>query len=484
MLFRSATTKLTFSSLPNIKLKVKRHLDKIIQQLSSLPELPANVELEVQTSLMEFVEVARSKLRDSEFTKRFSTLPDRFRDCLLEMKPKFNCRDKTDIPVLTISDDESDSAPVNTTTTPSKRRNGGPPPATPSKRQRTNPTPTPSFNGYIKPEEGGGGSVPPMPVPATRPKFLEPFTRFSDVGRGFRTLRQVREEIKAKTRAGMPDLIPDEVYKDLCREAVQPWDGPMKVFLDHIMRLLQDMLESALKTAFQRLERRLVYPESRKHLRRYLEERRKGTEQALALVYRLETYGLFTINNEAFARCKEDEHITLKRYRHLMRMQAAGLSDGKNMVPWESLTEEKRVQDEKRREAEIAKIGPDSFEREVAVVAYVRGYYRLAALRFADSVALHITNGMIPEIERYLPFYLDNKLGLRGSDAASVYERLMAEDEATAAKRETLKREKDKFVKALSSIEGLEAGTSSNGIPRQDQESDDMTQEAALDEEA
>ncbi|KAF7544453.1 hypothetical protein G7Z17_g9938 [Cylindrodendrum hubeiense] len=467
-------------SLPKIKYTLKQHLEQINNQLGKLPELPGNVELEVQTGIMEFGEHARSELRPAEFSKRFGPLPDNFRDCLIEMKPKFTLKDASDSPVVEISDDESDAGSTMGVVTPtSKRRNMGPP-TTPAKRQRMeqlgNANPQNGHNGnngnngngYIKPEEGRG-SLPPRPSPAAqRPQFPEPFAQFSRVGRGFRTLRQVRDEIKAKTRAGMPDIITEEVYNDLCREAIKPWDGPMKAFLDQIMRLLHNLLEAALKKSFDRLNKRLIYQESRKLLRGYLDERRKETLTALAVVYRLETFGLFTINREAFYRCRAAEEILLSRYRHEMRMKAHGYSDGRAPDAWEGLTEEKRAQDRKRREADIIKIGPDPFERELEVISYVRGYYRLAALRFADSVALHITNGMIPEIQRQLPYYLDEKLGLRGPDASRVYEHLMEEDEATATKRETLKGEREKFVKALASIEGLETGAESNELLREE----------------
>lgn len=422
---------------------------------------------------MEFGELARSQLKPSEFSKYFVPLPDNFRDCLLDMKPKFTLRDASDIPVVDISDDESDAGSVATVTnphTPSKRRAMAPP-ITPSKRVRMEQTPmgTPSHS-QLRPEESRAGSVARSSPAPRRQQFPAPFTPFSTVGRGFRTLRQVRDEIKSKTRAGVPDIITEEVYNDMCRESIEPWAGPMKAFLNQVMNLLSEMLEKALSTSFARLNKRLIYRECKKILSEYLEERRRETIGALDLVYRLETYGLFTVNQEAFRRYQKDEQILLTRYRHQMRMQAAGYGDGRPPIPWESLTEEKRAADEKRRESELTKLGPDSFQRELEVVAYVRGYYRLAALRFADAIALHITNGMIPHIQRNLPYHLDRKLGLAGTDAKSVYERLMEEDPTTAAKRGTLRAEREKFARALESIEELERGSGSSTISEREEE--------------
>ncbi|POR36704.1 Interferon-induced GTP-binding protein Mx [Tolypocladium paradoxum] len=449
-------------SLPNIKHTVKLHLDKITRQLSNLPELPENVELEIQTGLMTFADIARAKM--DEFMRHFNVLPRNFRDCLLEIKPKFTLKDRTDHPTIDISDDESDTLSV--ATTPTAKRHAPASHATPSKRLRfdgsTSGTPTP--NGHIKPEEVDGGqrlraSGSSQPPSAKRAMLPEPFTSFAAIGRGFRTLRQVRNEMQAKTKAGMPDRISDEVYVDLVKAAVEPWNRPMDAFIKQTMKDLQSELDATLSKALDSLKKRFIYPEAKRHVRRCLEEHRKETEAALIGLYNDEKERLLTFNEESFKQYRDDEHIVLTRFRHNMRMEAAGFAI-RPLGQWNEMTEEKRVQDSKRREVEIAKLGPDQFIRELEVVAYVRGYYRLAALRFADAVSQRILCRMIPAIRRRLPTYLEEKLGLRSPNAQSVYERLMEEDEQTATKREMLKLEKQKFDKALASIELLETGAS------------------------
>lgn len=454
-------------SLPNIKHKVKSHLDKIKKALATLPELPENVELEIQTGLMTFADSARFKLDD--FMRHFNTLPRNFRNCLLDTKPKFTLKDQSDFPVYEISDDELDTASIATataTTTPTAKRRTAPANITPSKRPRLDSHLNgASSNGHIKPEEQNGlalreSSAIPSRLPPPQAKkvlFPEPFAEFTTIGRGFRTLRQVREEIEAKIRSGMPDRTSDEVYIDLVIESVRPWKKPMDAFIKQAMRDLQTDLESTLNKALEGLKKRFIYQEAKRHLRKFLEEHRRQTEHDLVLLYNDETQRLLTFNETAFKQYRDEEHMELTRFRHYMRLKAVGPDPGK-YVPGDQLTEDKRVQDTKKRDAEMLKLGPDQFAREIEVVAYVRGYYRLAALRFADTVSQRIICRMIPAIRRELPYYLSEKLGIRGPCAASVYERLMEEDEATAAKRETLKVEKEKFEKALASIEQLETG--------------------------
>lgn len=439
---------------------MKLHLDKITKQLTNLPELPENVELEIQTGLMTFADIARAKM--DQFITHFNVLPRNFRDCLLEIKPKFTLKDRTDHPTIDISDDESDT--LSNANTPTGKRHAPASRGTPSKRLRfeasTNGTPAP--NVYIKPEGGSRASDSSQPPAAKRALLPEPFTKFATIGRGFRTLRQVREEMQAKTKAGMPDRISDEVYVDLVKLAVEPWNGPMNAFIKQTMKDLQSELDATLGQALEGLKKRFIYPEAKRHVRKCLEEHRQETEAALLGLYNDERERLLTFNEESFKQYRDDEHIVLTRFRHNMRMEAAGFAI-RPLGQWNEMTEEKRVQDSKRREAEIVKLGPDQFVRELEVVAYVRGYYRLAALRFADAVSQRILCRMIPAIRRKLPSYLEERLGLRSPNAQSVYERLMEEDEQTATKREMLKQEKLKFDKALASIELLESGQGASG---------------------
>ncbi|KAJ6438824.1 dynamin family protein [Purpureocillium lavendulum] len=440
-------------SLPYIKSKVKKHLRDIENKLSKLPELPQNVELEIQTALLNFGDSARAKL--DEFIRHFGPLPSNFRTCLIEIKPKFILKDRSDIPVLEISDDESDAASA-VQQTPSKR----PAPTqmvTPSKRRGETAIVNGSFtNGHIKPEEAGTPTNGTPTVPR-RTAIPAPFDKYERIGRGFRTIRRVREEIQEKTKAGMPGLISDEVYDDLVKEAIKPWHFPTKLFLDETMKDLKSKLDKTLGLALEGLKKRTVFAEAKKAVHQFLDENKDITDRELSQLCADESERLMTFNEEAFKQYREDELISLTRFRHKMRMEANGFPTRK-LLEWADMTEEKRIQDSKRRDAELLKLGPDDFAREIEVVAYIRGYYRLAASRFADAVSQRILCRMVPEIRRKLPSYLDDKLGLRGPCSHSVYERLMEEDEQTANMRETLKGEREKFGKALASIELLESG--------------------------
>lgn len=451
---------LTKISLPNIKKKVAGRLEKVNNALKALPELPANIELEIEGSLMQFSESCRKGI--DEFVRESSSLPNSFRDCLLHIKPKFILKDRSDQPVVEISDDESDGASMTMTTTPTptpKRRQYEGPQVTPSKRLRLDRVngSSNSHAPFIKPDEAASPVSAMSATPrARRPKLPAPFAEYSSLGSGFRTLAQVKVEVQNKMKAGVPNVIPVDVYEDMALEAIRVWEQPMKKFLRETMMQLHQKLEVKLDQSLDRLRRRMIYRETAKHLKAFLHQQLQNAEEALDLMYKDETQQLLTFNFEAFNQYVKEESQQLRRFRHQMRYQAMFPDQSKTSLDWENMTPDQRLAEGKEREKENAKLGPDSFDRVIDVIAYVRGYYRLAALRFADTVAQLTLCRMIPTIRLRLDWELRNQLGIRGADAAIMYQRLMEEDAATATKREALKAEREKFVRALETIQTLE----------------------------
>ncbi|KAK1468329.1 dynamin family protein [Colletotrichum melonis] len=452
-------------NLPSIKNKVQTRLSEIEAELSTLPELPNNVELEVRKSLMAFSSTVKETLRGRKFSSNYGSLSDSFRDCILQMKPKFILKDKSDIPVLEISDDDDDSSSV----TPSNRKRGGYGQHH-SAAKRARPTPVNggnSFSAAIKTEDSAPAPStpsrrgPPQPMP-----LAPPFQRYANHGAGFRTLAQIREDIKAKTKAGMPSIVPDEVYEDLCKQAVKAWNQPMETFLQETMNVLQRIVDYALSQAFGSLMKRLIFKKSTNLMNEFLRERRSEAMSFLKDIYDMETFQLFTVNQKAFQDYERSESRVLTRYRHVMRWQAFS-GDSYEFHDWDHMTPEQRMNEERKHNVELGKMGPDTFDKELRVAAYVRGYYMLSALRFADTVCLSVTSRMMPKIVQDLDFFLENNLGLIGRHDETVFARLMEEDEATARKRERLKNELEKFKKALDSITTNELegafGSSSQG---------------------
>ncbi|OAA38206.1 Dynamin family protein [Beauveria brongniartii RCEF 3172] len=444
------------SSLPTIKKKVTTRLQKVDKELTSLPDLPDNIQLEVESSLMQFTESCRQGI--DELIRSGSALPESFRDCLLHIKPKFILKDRSDIPVYEISDDESD-APPPVAATP-KRRQGASSITPSSKRARldhSNGVPNGHVSG-LKQEETASPSVNGAAPRARKALLAQPFTEYSSLGSSFRTLAQVRAEILGKSQAGTPDVIGPEVYQDMAVESVKVWQQPMERFLLATMEQLHGKLEEKLMLSLDRLRKRLIYRETARNLKCFLKEQLKKTQEMADLVFKHETRKLITFQNEVLVFLREKEERELRWFRHHMRFQARFPDMARRPGNWAGMTEEQREQEtrDSEKEKEKYKLGPDAFAREIMVIAYIRGYYRLAALRFVDRMAQLTLCEMLPEIRMRLDFELRTRLGIVDGNAAAAYQCLMEEDTATAAKREALKAQRERFVRALDTIQALE----------------------------
>ncbi|KAM3443812.1 hypothetical protein MY4824_000260 [Beauveria thailandica] len=447
------------SSLPTIKKKVASRLQKVDKELTSLPDLPDNIQLEVESSLMQFTESCRQGI--DELIKSGGALPGAFRDCLLHIKPKFILKDESDFPVpavIEIVDDESD-APSPVAATP-KRRQGVSSITPSSKRARldhSNGVP----NGHVPGLKHEETASPSVNGAAPRPRkalLAQPFTEYSSLGSSFRTLAQVRAEILDKLHAGTPGVIGPEVYQDMAMESVKVWQQPMERFLLATMEQLHGKLEEKLMLSLDRLRKRLIYRETARNLKCFLKEQLKKTQEMADLVFKHETHKLFTFQDEILAFLTEKEERELMWFRHHMRIQARFPDMARRPGNWAGMNEEekKRETRDQEKETEKYKLSPDTFAREIGVIAYLRGYYRLAALRFVDRMAQLTLCEMLPEIRMRLDFELRTRLGIVHGNAAAAYQCLMEEDTATAAKREALKAQRERFVRALETIQALE----------------------------
>ncbi len=210
------------------------------------------------------------------------------------------------------------------------------------------------------------------------------------------------------------------------------------------------------------LKSRLIFKESASLMRSFLSEAFEEVRTLLERQYLIHTRQIFTVNQAEFERYQKEELDVLTHYRHFIRWRASSFSGSTDTPyrPWAAMSPEERVQDERTRLAQLSRLGKDIFTREIEVSAWVRGYYRLAAIRFTDTVALTVHSDLLPTISERLDFFLEQKLGIWGPNHHSgVFERLMAEDESTAQRREALKLEVHKFHRALESIRtiGVEA---------------------------
>jgi hypothetical protein len=443
----------SYFSIPLVRRQIEGKLRHLHQQLQKHPDMPQNAELEIRQAIAQFTAGVRDYFSTQARTD-WADIQKRFTTQILQLKPKFNVKPEEPYRVeangvIAIADTES-VASVNST--PVKRRLPSEDVGlfvTPASKRRMGP------NG-LKVEDQN-----PFATPTGRPFYNTPR---APIRRSARTLRQLRQLIEERKAPGVPHLIPESVYVDLCRDAVQPWNVPLEDLVRESAQVLTLHLKGILDRAFVKLEKRAIYKQVGEHIQVFIQEAMENLQVDLQKLYRLETRQIFTMNASGTKLNRTDERRTLARHRHHYRAMA---HFGERAVPkeWTQMNDEEKSQEAARTAKELHKLGPDDYESELDVAAYVRGYFLTAAARYIDTVLLHITSGLLPDLADQIDGYVDRKLGLpaagapQTSEDSNRFDELMAEEAKDAEKRAFLKGELEKFIQAKASIQGLEGPT-------------------------
>ncbi|KAL1836814.1 hypothetical protein VTJ49DRAFT_4615 [Mycothermus thermophilus] len=424
--------------LPEVKEKVNSRLLDIETQLQKYPDPPPNPELEIMKSLTEFTIRVKDRVLHQDFLALWDgQCGEPFRAKILSLKPKFNVRDHA----KAAKDDQARATPKPREATP--------------KRPRAH-----HLNGHIKAESS---DIPMTMLPPSTPQHVRYATPAGTPSsrKTSRTLMELRNLIRRAAVPGQPGLISATVYEPLFIEAAKLWAQHVDTFVELTFKVLQSDIITILNTAFAHLNNRAVYKESLAHIRAFIESLKAELRAQLLCIYRLEATRLFTKDEETLKRHEAAEMKILVRHRNHFRI-AAHNGEELNTVPkMEDMTDEELRQEESRLAKELKNLGPDPFQPELEVAAYIRGYYLTAANRFVDYACIHVMSGLLPRVASVIDTYLHEKLGLLSSSAGrataqEVLQRLMSEGPEIEQKRRDLRAEKETLDGAMDIIVNLE----------------------------
>lgn len=402
---------LTITSLPEVKQKVDGRLQDISEQLQKYPDPPRNPELEIIKSLTEFTVRVKDRVTSQDFMNAWDAkYAEPFKKSIIAMKPKFNVREHAKPCMPVVIDLESDSP----TASPTMRKRPAPttdPTHTQVVSKRPRGPPTNGTNGFVIKSETADHAV----FPST-PTHLRHATPGHSPSRGPRSksLMDIRNLIKRSGIPGQRRLVSSSIHEPLYKEAAKTWAPYLDRFINHTFTFLEAEILGVLSAAFSHLQNRAVYKESLEHIKAFVEEHKKDLRDQLMLLYRLETQRLCTINDESLERYEAAELKILVRHRNHFRIAAHKGEELGSVRKMEDLSEEELVQEAAKMAKELKNLGPDQFELELGVAAYVRGYYLTAATRFVDYVYVHVMSGLLPRVASVIDTYLHDKLGLTG----------------------------------------------------------------------
>ncbi|CAJ2513768.1 Uu.00g018870.m01.CDS01 [Anthostomella pinea] len=445
--------------LPEIKEKVKDRLRGINQHLENLPLLPSNVEHEVRMSLKEFYRQVRDSVTSGMFEVQWKRLNVQFQDCIVKMKPRVIIATDTkpkSQPIEILDSDSENSGPVKgnnkrpiesverVIVAQKKRRvDLGSIPVTPVKPK------TERNDLYQSPDVAES----PLPHQQGSNPFIQCLGKLSKMD-----IRDIRQEIMAKTRVGLSHIVPVEVHETLSLRAVETWKDPLEIYIQKSMAMLVNAVNQALEKSLGTLQRRFIFKESVEHLHKFLKEREEYQRKRIVEMFDNEKYKMDTMNKVSIEYYKVQEQGMLERHRAFSRAKAASLlDDGKALLSWETMSAEAKAKETEMLDKFMTKLPADDYKAEIEVAALVRAYYLTAATRFIDTVTMDLNSNLFRSFrEGTLDNHLDQELGLFPYPSPDTYDRLMEEDYETAEKRKQLKTERTKLQKALEIMNGLE----------------------------
>lgn len=466
--------------------KIAAQTSEVEQGLANLPEIAHDqVQSTVRDACSAFSVRSRAAL---EGTLKYNTLHSdwekvccQFSKALEVMRPGVICTHPSDLKkdVIRIdldSDTESVVSYHPNQVTPNgarrKREDGG---ESSNKRPRFNNAPVPFYvdspssrtiNTPSRFKHENSAMPPPHfhSVAARKLKIDEigPFRQeYLDGGFHAMSIAGLQEDIRTARRAGVPGDINPDIKKDLALLAVTSWDKPLKTFISVTFEMVRHQITSALQWALQQHLKTEFYAQSIAHVDSFLTELENEQRGATMEFYEVEKQSLFTVNLDAFHRNRVESHVALKQSRREQRVKAyTEIRLGKESRAELDIEKAKKDKDARKKFMDAVtddQLGPDIFEQELEVAAYIRGYYTTARYRFTDSVCLNMHTRYFGNISSKLHGFLEDKFSLNRGDAEATCRMLLESNPDMSRQRTQLQHRKRQLAEFSQTLDELRA---------------------------
>jgi len=214
-------------------------------------------------------------------------------------------------------------------------------------------------------------------------------------------------------RPGIPDHVDDAAREFICLQSVTAWNGPLSVFEQETRNALSIAVYGALDQTLGKYKQTELFRTSRGIIDGFLNTCFAAQKNKLNSFYELETYKFFTNNNEAFETYRQEEFALL----HAARKKRRATCYVRNQAKLAN----KPLPPDKEKAQVVAALrdnvmGPDKFENEIQLAAWVRGYYKTAGLRFSDNLSQSIQGHLFRRIHDQVIGMLEQKLKLNEGD--------------------------------------------------------------------
>ncbi|ESZ93332.1 hypothetical protein SBOR_6285 [Sclerotinia borealis F-4128] len=466
-------------SLPDIKIRIARRKNIIVEELKGLPELPNhNVQLHVSRLLHNFSQGVKKVMgsegnrSDTTFHGEWTKISRLFHQLILHNKPNITVSDASDVlkvQVINLDVDDTDDrfepvpgrsvehVPIPRLVADSNRKRTHEQIATDETAFASGVNQTPFTPSKFKSETPNSPHTPrPMAQSHGNPFRNTIFECHAHYGKRFASIGDIRRKIENHTYMGLPDMVNTPVYQHFCEKAVSDWQSPTHILLKGVISLLRSEIENIVEKILGPYQQTGLYRESIAIIQKWIDEELFKTQRdALDELYMLETYSPFTMDQEGIQKRKEIEKLDLQEKRRkvrAIRFVEKEIYCGSKRMKAKPAEKEAYLQEKKKLvdQVTVEQLGKDAFQNEIDVAAYIRGYYVVAANRYIDYVCISINNRLFRYIKENIEDFLENQLGTNDVvTGIAKCQELMEENDEVGARRRKLQTE----LKALEEFE-------------------------------
>ncbi|TKA79525.1 hypothetical protein B0A49_01091 [Cryomyces minteri] len=376
------------ANLPNINSQVARKLAQIEHELADLPDPPAANSLQiVLEALNRFNNILERHIEGAhpynDFRHEWRALAQEFVQNVTQMRPTLIVRAPSDVTPQPVT--------FGSTTTPTKRESQETISIL-SDSEDELPTPSRKQSMPVKKRKLNASSNETSPQ-----KFRTPQNRHTTrppvgLAKTFK-LEGIRDTLEKVCTSDIPGEVDPKAVDHLRIESLTNWDKAMDEFIRKTEMALGRTLHAILEDVLSPWKSTALYKETSKILDDYLSlgvgEQRTHAQRAL----RLEQFKPMTMNDKSIEENEKKELAYFEAARYAARANSY-LNQQEAMLGKRPDLNEVRTGKIQTDQTLRKELGVDPFQREVGVMAKVRGYYNVASMRFVD----HVVQGLQVEL--------------------------------------------------------------------------------------
>lgn len=405
--------KLILECLPEIRSRVTMKLANIESRLGQIPDPPENALNVVTNAVAAFNSRLQQRLEGgfaNDLFKNWNAIKKDFREAITDLRPALLVR--SDLPANSTSS-ASSSPQKGVKQTPSKTPSVTPSRANESVISIVSDDEDPVMETPSKKRKAPGPtSIPIRQTPVS--SRTEASNNRLKLNKKF-TLQEIRSQLDDYSASGLPGGIDPKAVDQMILATLTNWAVPMNQLFNRVENELLSALKKTLDECVSRWRTTDLYRQLSALSSEFLSDQMKRQRQIHApRTLHLETRKPFTENSDALDLYRSREFDILHTAR--FKARANNYFDEQDAMTGKRTSAEDRTRKMQGDKELRNKIGTDPYQREIGVMANIRGYYTVAASRFVDNICQSVESDLFDRFRDSLRDELEEGLGIRGAN--------------------------------------------------------------------